>query len=58
MGLNITLVVDEKLWRTFRGSCIQRGEVASKLFEAFMGDQLKKWGDPVEEQPPKRPKKK
>jgi hypothetical protein len=56
--MQITLVVDEKLWRTFRGACIQRGEVASRLFEELMRETLKRWGVEVAEEPPKRAKKK
>jgi len=57
MGLNITLVVDEKVWREFKAECIRRGLKASKLAEDFMRDTLKKWGVTVEEKPKQKPKK-
>lgn len=58
MGLNITLVVDEKVWRVFRAECIRRGLKASQLAEGFMRDTLKKWGVSVEEERPTRKLKK
>jgi hypothetical protein len=56
--MQITLVVDEKVWRGFRAECIRRGLKASQLAEEFMRDTLKKWGVPVEEERPTRRLKK
>jgi hypothetical protein len=46
--------VDATVWRMFRGACIQRGLTASRLFEDFMREQLKKWGVEGVEKEPKR----
>lgn len=37
-----TLSVDNAVWRAFRGTCIQRGEQASEVIEAFMRERLRK----------------
>ncbi len=57
MKTGISLRVEAVVWRTFRGACIQRGLVASSLFEDFMREQLRKWGAVVEEEPKRKPKK-
>lgn len=57
MKVQISLHVEAELWRTFRGTCIQRGLVASSLFEDFMQEQLKKWSAEVEDGTKRKTKK-
>jgi len=55
--MNVNIVVDEKVWRTFRGECVKRGLKASQILEDHMKDWLKKWGVAVEGQPKRKTKK-
>ena len=55
--MQITLVIDEQVWRAFRAECIRRGLKASRMAEEFMRDTLKKWGVVMEEKPRWKPKK-
>jgi len=57
MKIGISLRVEAALWRTFRGACIQRGLIASSLFEEFMQETLKKWRVEVAEAPKRKAKK-
>jgi hypothetical protein len=56
--MGITLALGNQVWREFKAECTRRGLVASRVVEAFMSEQLKKWGVELEEEQPKRPKKK
>jgi hypothetical protein len=56
--MQITLVLDEKVWREFKAECTRRGLKASHLAEEYMRGMLKTWGvKMVEEEPKRRPRK-
>jgi hypothetical protein len=56
--MQITLVIDEKIWREFKAECTRRGLKASHITEEYMRGMLKTWGVKAGEEEPKRKAKK
>lgn len=40
MRINVTLVIDEKVWRAFKIWCIEEGKMASMEVQQFMQEKV------------------
>jgi hypothetical protein len=56
--MNITIVVNERVWREFKAECVRRGLKASKIMEEYMRECLEQWGVAMKEQEQRKGKTK